>query len=136
MTEPIGLSVVPAAPEDSLRLEYHESLVEPGEYQVAFERDEKARMYNREVWYVTMRIVSGPHLGLPLLFPLNALPKGKRPTPACGLYSAFAVGTDHRPPRDLWRRRPKAFLATCVFSARVRTVTRDSKRVERPRCGT
>ena len=110
----------------------HWPFVPPGDYEVAFESETKRRLYGRDLWVVQMKIIEGDYAGVVLPWYLNAIPKGKRPTPAFYLCSAFAIATDRRPPKDLWRRRPSCFLKGCSFLARVRSITRDSKHVERP----
>ena len=112
------------------------TFVPPGEYEVAFVSEERARVWNRQVWFVKMRIVTlGEHLGSLLLYPLNALPKGKRPTTGHYICSAFLIATERRPPKNLWRLRPSSFLSECVFSARIRTIEKDSKGVVLPPAG-
>ena len=111
-------------------------LVPPGEYQIAFVSESKAKMWGRSVWYVRMRIVDpGEYFGIVLLWPLNAIPEGKRPTPGTDFADAFDKATECRLPKDLWRRRPRSFLSGCVFQARVRSITRTFRGVERSQAG-
>ena len=107
-----------------------ETLVEPGVYQVAFVRDERREIFGRPVWLVTFKIIEGEHLGRRLLFPLNALLDRHGPGRGHHIVQAFATSTGLRPPRDLWRLRPRKFLSDCVFRAEVRTVSRDSQKNE------
>jgi hypothetical protein len=89
-------------------------------------------MWGRAVWFVQMQIVEpGEHFGIAIPWPLNAISKGKRPTPGMDLANAFDVGTGRKPPKDLWRRRPSSFLRGCVFRGRVRSITKTSRGVER-----
>lgn len=111
----------------------HWPLIPPGEYHLAFVSNRKVRMWGRLVWFVRMQVVeSDEYSGIVLPWPLNAIPDGKRPTPGWDIANAFAVATDRKPPKDLWRRRPRSFLDGCVFLARVCTITRTSRRVELP----
>ena len=112
------------------------TLVPPGEYTVGFLAEEKFSFFSRLCWVVTMQIVdSGEFAEVRLPFYLNAIPKGKSPTPGWSVCSAFLVATERRPPKDLWRLRPRTYLADCLFRARVRTIKRDSKHVELPEAG-
>ncbi len=120
--------------EEELEAEHDENwpFVPPGEYTVAFVKDEKISIWKRSVWVVSMQIIDlGVHIGIVLPYYLNALPKGKRPTPGWYISSAFDKGTGRKPPKDLWRRRPRSFLADCIFRARVRSIKKDSLGVER-----
>ena len=113
----------------------YETLVPDGEYEVAFRRAEKFRYRGgRQVWAIHMAIVSqGEHLGKPILFFLNAVPKGKKPTPGWRLVSTYEQATGLRPPKHLWRLHPKEFLEGCIFEASVKAGDRDSDGAERPK---
>jgi hypothetical protein len=122
-----------ALPTTEAEDDSHWPFVPAGEYQIAFVSDRKVPMWGRPVWFVRMRIVDpGEHFGIVLTWPLNAIPEAKRPTPGWDIANAFAAATDRKPPKDLWKRRPRSFLDGCVFLARVCTITRTSRRVELP----
>lgn len=120
---------------DSARTDADWPHVPPGDYEVSFVGEFKARLFGRDVWVVRMRVTAGEHAGVTLPWYLNAIPKGKRPTSGFNLCSAFLIATERRPPLDLWRRRPSSFLKDCAFIARVRTKTRDRHHVELPEAG-
>jgi hypothetical protein len=126
---------VPHNPADEVEMKSDDDywpFIPPAEYQMVYAREDKQKMFGRTVWIVQMRVIEGEHTGVALPWYLNAIPKGKRPTPGFHLCSAFAIATERRPPKDLWRRRPSSFLKGCAFLARVRSITRDSHHVERP----
>ena len=131
-------SVAPseALPTSEAEDDSHWPLVPPGEYQLAFVSERKVPMWGRPVWFVRMKIVDpGEHFGIVLPWPLNAIPEGKRPTPGMDFTNAFNAATERKPPKDLWRRRPRSFLDGCVFRTRVRSITRTFRGVERPPAG-
>jgi hypothetical protein len=129
-----GTSKLCPSSEAKLQAEHEENwpFVPPGEYTVAFLKDEKITIWKRSVWVVSMQIMDeGEHYEKIIPYYLNALPKEKRPTPGWYISSAFDKGTGRKPPKDLWRRRPRSFLADCIFRARVRSIKKDSLGVER-----
>ena len=111
----------------------HWPFVPPGEYIMVFVREKRLKWHwGRSVWVVWMRITVGEHIGTLIPLWINALPDRKRPTRGWKISSVFAVATDRKPPKDLWRRRPGSFLRDCVFRGKVRTVKKDQFGVELP----
>ena len=99
---------------------------------MAYVSDERFRPFGRTVWNVRMQIVDdGEHFAKRLPFYLNSLARGKR-APSSHFVMAWATATHRKPPKDLWRRRPRWFLAGCYFRAYVCTITKNAKQVEYP----
>jgi hypothetical protein len=118
---------------ETAQIDFSDTLAEPGVYQVAFDREERARPWGRDVWYIHMKIVEpGEHHGKPVLFPLSGLPRKKRPRRGFKLVSSFIIATGRKPPRDLWRMKPSQFLSGCVFTAMLRTSSKNANGVTLP----
>ncbi len=129
-------SVAPPDEEPSAAAEERSArntLVSPGRYRVVFDRERLEHLFGRRVWLVQFAIADqGEHLGAPLIYPLTALQEKRAPALGSAYVRAYAIATGRRPPRDLWRRRPRWFLSGCMFLAEVRTITRNSQKQELP----
>ena len=117
---------------DNFPDDWNDTLVEDGEYDVAFVAEKRVKMRGKWCWLVAMRVVNhGVHDGKLLLFPISALPPDTYPRRSYDIVKAYAVVTGRKPPKDFHRRKPSSFLADCIVSARTRTITKDSNGVER-----
>ncbi len=111
-------------------------LIQPGVYQVGFEGAEKTRNLwskSRAKWLIRWRVIEqGAAFGVSLPMFANAVIKSDRLHAARKLVELFAIATDRRPPRDLYRIPPERFLADCIFTGRVVTVGTNAQQIERP----
>jgi hypothetical protein len=112
------------------------ALIQPGIYQVGFERAERQRNLwskSRGKWLIRWRVVEpGTAFGVSLPMWTNAVIKNDRLHATRKLVELYAIATDRRPPRDLHRIPPERFLADCTFAGRVVTVGTNSRQIERP----
>jgi len=112
--------------------EIDEVRIPPGEYEVSLVSEKKILWYGRWEWLCKFRVVDGPHSGAELPIWFNIPPRGDTIRRSHNLAKAYVIATGLRPPKHLHRRRPSWFLEGCSFRAKVRTVRRDTNRVERP----
>jgi hypothetical protein len=112
------------------------ALIQPGTYQVGFECAERQRNLwskSRGKWLIRWRVVEqGEAFGVSLPMFANAVIKSDRLHAARKMVELFAIATDRRPPRDLYRIPPDRFLADCTFACRVVTVGSNARQIERP----
>ncbi len=112
------------------------ALIEPGIYEVALESTERQRNLwskSRGKWLIRWRVVEqGSAFGVSLPMFMNAVIKSDRLHAARKMVELFAIATDRRPPRDLYRIPPERFLADCTFAGRVVTVAANARQIERP----
>lgn len=102
------------------------------EYVVGLVSCKKPELYQSRRWKTVWRVVEGSEAGKELLYYIPALIPGTPPKPGFKMYGVYCVATGRRPPRDLWRRNPKSFLAGALFLARVGKVKRDFQGAEIP----
>ncbi len=111
-------------------------LIEPGVYLVALEGTERQRNpWSKSCgkWLIRWRVVEqGKAFGVSLPMFANSVIKSDRLHAARKMVELFAIATDRRPPRDLYRIPPERFLADCTFAARVVTVGTNGRQIERP----
>lgn len=123
----------PLPPEDErdLRDLYAAPLPE-GEYIVGFISDQRQSNFGKDSYKILMEVTEGAESGRRILFPVPCIPNKKRPRPNFKYCATWVACTGRRPPKDLWKRRPRNFMKDCVFRASVSTVTKDSKGAIRP----
>lgn len=110
------------------------ALVQPGLYRLVFLRARKCTPWRTPKWEMFYRVIEeGPAHGLELPMYATRVTSADRLHPGRKLVHLFAVGTDRKPPRNLWQYNPRQFLEGCEFEGKVVTVTRDgAHNVERP----
>lgn len=127
----LGPVLLPSDEEPDPRDPYS-TLIPAGAYDVGFLKAERQRNFGKSSNLIFMRILDGPEADRVILFPVPCIPEGSPPRPNFKYSQLWVACTDRRPPRDLWRRRPKNFMSGCCFRVSVCTVTNDSRGELRP----
>jgi hypothetical protein len=124
----------PLPPEDERdpKDPYATLLPEAAEYTVAFVSDQRKDDYGNEKYNILMEIAEGPERGRRIHLFTPPIPKKKSPRPNFKYCAIWVACTERRPPKDLWKRRPRNFMKDCLFRVSVTTVKKNSKGFDQP----